>query len=398
MATIAFFSYNLTLGCIFGSYGVLIGAIEAKLGVSRDVSSLGIPLVLMAVALMAPVVGVLSSKISIRFLLIMGTLMLAVGFVLLAVGRSVTLFLAVYALLIGPAMSLNMTMLPTTLVTRWYNVNRGRTLGIVTMPLLSAVMSPLVALVLTDYGLSVTYLMLAAVAVLLLPALFFVIDYPPSGADPTGEDLAAESTAHPGMSISELLRTRSFWTLTVGFAAVMTGAAVLAAHVVPIAMGWGFGATKAATLLSFSSIGGIAGSAAFGWVADRLGGAQTLAILCIGGAILWALVLLQPPYPAMAMIVGLMGFTGAPVVVAASVALSQRFGPASFARAFGLCNLMNLPFMVLGVPAVAHVYVVTGSYAGAIIGLMGFFLVGAICALTGRVARLVVAWPPPTQI
>ena len=82
------------------------------------------------------------------------------------------------------------TMLPPTLVTRWYQVNRGRALGIVTMPLLSAGISPLVALVLTKYGLTAAYMMLAGLMLLLLPALLFVIDYPPNAIDRSGEDVA----------------------------------------------------------------------------------------------------------------------------------------------------------------------------------------------------------------
>jgi cyanate permease len=381
MATIAFLSHNLTIGCIFGSYGVLIEAIEAKMRMSRVLSSLGIPLVMLAVALSAPVIGVLVAKIRIRLLLILGALMMGVGFTALAVGRSVYVFLMVYALLLGPALALNSTMLPSTLVTRWYNVKRGRTLGIVNMPILAAGMAPAAALMLTHYGLSATYFMLAGLSALLLPIALFVIDYPPNTTDPTGEYVAAEVAADPGMSVGELFSTARFWTLLVAFAAITSGATVLAAHVVPMAMGWGIDAARAAGLVSFSSIGGIIGSAVWGAVADRLGGARTLSILCVSGAILWTLILPQPPYAAMALLVGVMGFTSAAVVPVASVALSQLFGRGSFGRAYGVLNLVNLPFLVLGVPVAAHVYVRTGSYTTAIIGVAAFDLLGMLCAL-----------------
>ena len=75
MAAIAFLSYNLTIGCIFGSYSVMMGPIEVKLGLTRDVSSLGIPLILLAIALSAPVVGILVGKVSIRLLMMLGALL-----------------------------------------------------------------------------------------------------------------------------------------------------------------------------------------------------------------------------------------------------------------------------------------------------------------------------------
>jgi len=380
MAAISFLSVNLVIGSIFSSYGVLIAANETRMGITRDLSSLGIPLVLLSVALTAPVFGVLVTKVSIRLLMMIGGLLLAAGFVTVALTANPYIFLLAYALLIGPAMSLNMTMLPTTLVTRWYNVNRGRTLGIVNMPVLAAFVSPIIAVVLARYGLGTTYLMLAATGVLLVIIAWFVIDYPPSVADPTGEDLAKEAAADPGMSVGELLRTHRFWLASLAFSAIMTGAAVLAAHIVPLAQGWGVAVTKAATLLTFSSIGGMLGSVFWGWVAEWLGGAPVLAILSFGGAVLWLLLLVHPPYLALAIVAGLMGFTGAPVVPVASMALSQSLGRASFSRAFGLCNFVNLPFMALGVPAVAHVYVTTGSYSLAIVGLGAFFLLGGLCA------------------
>jgi cyanate permease len=387
MAAISFFAHNLVIGCIFGSYGVLLLAVEARTHLTRDLSSLGISLVLAVIALMAPVFGVLVGKFSLRLLMMLGALMMTAGFVILAVGGSAYIFLAVYALLFGPAMSLNSTMLPLTLVTRWYNVNRGRALGIVTMPLLAAGMAPMVALVLRHYGLSATYFMLAGLSATLLLAAGFVIDHPPNSAEPTSKVPPRETAADPGMSVGQLLFTTRFWTLSLAFAAVTTSATILAAHLVPLAMGWGIDAVRAASLMSFSSIGGMIGSGVLGWGADRLGGALTLVILCVGGAILWTLMLLQPPYLVTAMLVGLIGFMGAPIVAVASMAFSQSLGRASFGRALGLCYLIDLPFLVLGVPAAARVYVRTGSYAGALIGMVVFLLVGAACALVSQVAK-----------
>src|ERR1700722_12032195 len=85
MAAISFFVHNLVIGCIFGSYGVLLLAVEARTHLTRDLSSLGISLVLAVIALMAPVFGVLVGKFSLRLLMMLGALMMTAGFIILAV-------------------------------------------------------------------------------------------------------------------------------------------------------------------------------------------------------------------------------------------------------------------------------------------------------------------------
>jgi MFS family permease len=394
MTAIAFLAYNLVMGCIFGSYGVLMEPIEAKLGLTRDVSSLGIPLLLLAISLLAPIVGVYAARISIRLLMILGALLLAAGFAMLAMAANVTVFLAAYGLLMGPGACLLGTMLPATLVTRWYTVNRGRALGIVNMPLLSAGISPLVAVVLTRYGLTSTYEMLAVMMLLLV--LLFVVDFPPDKIDQHDRPSTAGLRGDPGMSTRDVFRSGRFWTLSLAYAAIMVGATVLAAHIVPMAMAWGIDATKSATLLTFSSLGGMAGSVIFGWVADRLGGALTLVILCVDSAILWSLMLLHPPFATIALLAALIGLHGSAVVAVVSLALSQRFGQANYGRLFGLSNLVNLPLMVLGVPIAGHLYVRTGSYMSAMLGLIALFVVGAIAAAVGGGGKVMSATTPLT--
>ena len=200
MAGFAFLTHNLMVGSVFGSYGVLIVAVEGKLQLNRDVSSLGIPLVMLTIALGAPVVGVLLGKLSLRLLMMIGALMMIAGFALLAAGSSVVVFLLAYALLLGPAMSLNSTMIPSTLVTRWFNVKRGRALGLVNMPILAAFMPPLLALVMTRYGLSAAYLLMAGMGVLLLLVALCVIDHPPVAASVADEGSRGTPANNPGMS------------------------------------------------------------------------------------------------------------------------------------------------------------------------------------------------------
>ncbi len=112
-----------------------------------------------------------------------------------------------------------------------------------------------------------------------------------------------------------------------------------------------------------------------------------LAIIVFDSAVLWMLLLLQPPFAVMAVLVGLIGLHGAGVLPVLGLVLSEAFGRENFSRAYGINNLLNLPFAVICVPAAGFVYTKTGSYAGAIIGQTIFFLIALVLALSARRRR-----------
>jgi MFS family permease len=385
MAAIAFLNYNLTIACLWGSFSVLLSAVETRLGVGRELSTLAVPVLNVSTALLAVVVGGLAARLSLRLVMIAGAALSVAGFALLALSANYPLYLVAYGLLLGPGMAVGVV-LPPTLVTRWYATNRGRALGIVSTPIVVTVMPLAATWMLQTHGLPATYAMLAALSALSLIANFAIVDRPPGAAavadaaGHAGGHGAEGSAAAGGFSMPQLLRSYRFWTLALAFIASAAGSIILTAHMAPMAGSWGFSTTLGATLLSVQSLAGIGGTLLFGWVADRMGGARALALLVFDAALLWFLLLLRLPFPATLVLVGLIGLHGAGAVPVLSAALSETFGRESFSRAYGLVNLVNLPFSAICVPAAALVFSRTGSYAGAIVGQAVFLLLAALLA------------------
>ena len=84
-------------------------------------------------------------------------------------------------------------------------------------------------------------------------------------------------------------------------------------------------------------------------------------------------------------VAGLIGLHAAGAIPAFAVAVSEQFGSDSFGRGFGLGHLVWLPFNLLSVPIVSSVYIHTGSYTDALIGLsVTFLLIGIFAAVAGR--------------
>jgi MFS family permease len=388
MAVIAFLANNIAIGAIWGSFSVLLSAVETRLGVGRELSTLGVPAVSLLMASCAPFVGIIATRYSLRLIMLIGALLLTSGFALLAATRSFPLYLVGYGLLLGPGMAIGV-ILPPTLVTRWFSAGRGRALGIVCAPVVIALVPLACSWTLQSFGLTVTYWALAALSAVPLLANLFIVDRPPGDAAESSPktEAAIEASAQGTMSVADLLRSPRFWALAIAAVSSTTGSVILTAHMVPMASTWGYSPTLAALLLTIQSLVGIAGTILFGWVADRIGGAIALAIIVFDAAVLWMLLLLHPPFAALAVLVALIGLHGAGVVPVLGLVLSDAFGRENFSRAYGITNLLNLPFAVLCVPAVAIIFTRTGSYSGAIVGQAIFLLLGVVLALSARRSR-----------
>jgi MFS family permease len=383
MAVIAFLNMSMATACIFGSFSVLLGAVEARLGVGRELSTLAIPVVSLATAISAPIIGMLAARYSIRLIMLIGTLCSFAGFVVLALTANFTIYLLAFGLLLGPGMAMA-AVLPPTLITRWFVSNRGRVMGIATTPIVIVLVPLLSTWTLQTYGVAATYGMLAALSAIPLIANLFIVDNPPQTAAMTAQDMDA-SKVTPAISTLGVLGTPQFWGFAAAFIASVCSSMIITAHMVPLAKTWGLSPTLAASLLSIQSFAGIFGTLFFGWLVDRLGGGRTLAVVAFDAAILWLLLLLPLPFAGKAVIVALIGVHGAGVLPVCNVALSEKFGRENFSRAVGLINLVNLPFTVVAIPAAAIVYARTGSYAGALVGEAAFLLLGSVLAvMAGR--------------
>ncbi len=377
MAVIAFINGNIVLACIYGTFSVLLSAVGARLHVSTALSTLGIPAVNLAIAISAPIIGVLAARISLRLLMLLGAALGVAGFLMLALTHSYPLYLAAYGLLIGPGMAIGV-ILPGTLVTRWFAVNRGKALGLVNTPIGMALMPLAINWLLQKHGLTASYLALAGLSAVSLVVNLFVLNKPPGYQ-------AAQVVAHneaAGMSMGALLGMPRFWVLLFAFIASSTSSVVLGAHMVPMALSWHLTATQGATMLATSSLVGIAGTVFYGWVADQIGGVLAIACVALVPAVLWLAMLAHPPFIEAVGLVGLIGLNGAGVVPVFSYALSEAFGRESFSRAYGVANLISLPFSVSCVPAAAVIFTRTGSYNGAIIAVAVFLGVTGLIALT----------------
>ncbi|TCM17894.1 cyanate permease [Novosphingobium sp. PhB165] len=397
MGVIAGLSHNFVIGTIMGAFSIMLAPAEQRLGISAEAAAAGIPLVLVGSSILAPFVGVLIAKVSLRLIMLIGALLAACGFALLGLTHSYVLYLVAYGLLLGPAMSLAGSIAPATLVTRWFGRNRGLALGLVHLPVVIAITPWLAERGLRVFDAQTIYFAIAAaIALVLVPASLFAIDHPPGG-ETVAPVAAGKRTSDGSLSVGQLLGRPRFWAMCLAAIASMASSVMLGSLLVPMGQSWGFTRAESALLQSLMSLVGIAGSILFGWIADRLGGGRSLALIGFDCALLWGLLLLHPPFAVTAIVIGLIGLHGAGAIPTLGRGLSDAFGQASYSRGFGLNTLIGLPFIAFSVIGSAKVFTASGSYDGAIMAMAGFFAVAMVLGLYaagGRIARPAVEVAP----
>jgi MFS family permease len=390
MVVLSWLAYNMTFGLAFGSYGTFVTTFETKFQVTRSVSTLGLPLVLLSLALLAPFVGGLIGRISIRAMMIAGAALSAAGYLLLDFADGMGPVLADYALLIGPGAVLLGALLPSVLVTNWYDTGRGRALGIVNMPLLVGIVPP-VSYWMTDHlGIGIVFAVMAAAMLALVPVLFLVVDRPADrGLRPIGAGSAAdgEPLAPVPVGYRAIARQPTYWMVALTGCVMSGGAVTMVTHFVAMAVGWGIDPTRAALLVTAVGFMGVVGSPLFGFVADRIGGSSSLALNAALQAAMWLLMLSHPAFPLLLTITAILGTASGGMVPAMNTALSERFGAENIGRTYGLFVFINLPFTV-GLPALTgYLFDATGGYTAAFIGIAAALSLVAAMGLALRIAE-----------
>ncbi len=378
MGLIAGLSHNMIIGCLMGSFSVMLASVETRMGVSRAESSSVGALVIFGSAIIGAFIGPVMAKYSLRPLMFFGAALMVAGFLILGFTTSYPLYLASYLLLFGPSMAIAGSIGPATLVTRWFTSNRGLALGLVHLSLVVAVMPLLCTWILANYGAQVTYLTLAMlVGVFLFPATLMIRDYPPGAVPQAASSAQPVQAPADSMTVPQILKSPAFWAIAVTAGLIITSIMMLTFNMIQIAGSLGITGYDAALLQSIMAFSGMAGSILFGWVADRIGGGRGMALLALNSAVLLMLLQLDMPYVARAVVIGLLGLHGAGMVPNVSKALAHSLGAGSFSRAFGLQAALSVPFTIIGIWAMGASFDAMGSYNYALSGI-ALVMLGAI--------------------
>lgn len=368
---------------------VLIDPLHAEFGWSRGTISAAVSINLLLYGLISPFAAALMERLGMRRVVTGALLLVAAGSGFTVFMTASWQLLLCWGVLVGTGTGSMALAFVATVTGRWFVRHRGLVSGVLTAAGAAGqlVFLPLVAALATSHGWRPASLVIAGIALVVVPVTLLLLRDNPSdvgtmalGAE-TGEPTPAVTRGSGRRALGALrdaARSRVFWLLAGGFA--ICGAStngLVGTHFVPAAHDHGMPATMAASLLAVVGLFDVAGTIFSGWLTDRLDPRRLLATYYVlRGA---SLVLLphlfapttEPPMWAFIVFYGLDWVATVPPTVALC---RERFG-LSGPIVFGWVFASHQVGASLAAEGAGLIHDHTGSYD------LAWYSAGTLCAL-----------------
>jgi len=394
MVAIAFCVDFVAVGFFFYSYGVFFKAIASEFGDSRLGVSLGLTVTATVGAIVAPIVGDALDRYSLKRIIALGSISMALGFFALSQVKTPLQFYLAIGVFIGFGASAMGSLATSKLVTNWFNKRRGTALGIAATGIsVSGVIMPFIsAAIIEAYGWRQGFLLYAFfTGLVVLPlVLRFVISSPEDvGLQPDGALVKWHegSGAAPEPRIPEtqsVLKTSNFWVLVAIVALLFCCQSGTLIHMVPRLTDVGYSLQNASVVMSVCAGFGVMGKLSFGWIGDRWSSRKALWLTIVCQIIGQLAMFEVHDLLVFAAGAALFGYGMGGVVPLQSTIIAKVFGRAQFGKALGLMRPAMFPIQIIGVPLAGWVFDTTGEYTPAFIIFVALYCLAAMVVLGFR--------------
>lgn len=363
-------------GILFYAFPVLAGEISSTTGWSLPVVTGAFSVGLVCSALTGLVVGRILDRRGPRAVMTTGSVLAVPSLCLIATAGSLQMFFSGW-ILAGIAMGMVLYPPAFAAVTRWWTNRRTRALTILTIVggLASTVFAPLTAALSAGVGWRATYLILAAVLlVVTVPAHFFGLRRP--------WEPHRDSSDEPSLTDSPpaaIIRSVPFVALiaAVSLAALASFAAVV--NLVPLLTERGIDTTLAATALGVGGIGQVLGRLGYS-LFERLPLRLRTALVLLATTLTTALLGLTETFTAALLIALAAGVARGIFTLLHATAVPDRWGSANYGRLTALVASPITLATALGPWAGAGLAAIFGSYSRAFLVLAGINAVAVLLA------------------
>lgn len=332
---------------------------------------------------MSLIAGHAVDRLGSRRVVAVGTLIMAIGLVIVAQASSLLGLTLAWAFVVAAGTSLAFTVAMDRTVVAHAPTGRGFALAIrfTIVAVVTTLQLPIIVWLVESYGWRMACLVWAGVLIAILPLpLMLFEDKAPPHRTPEGEAT---------MSLKQAMKTRTYWIVAFAYMAMAGTISGVSLHAIPMLTDRGWSITAAGivvgalTLLSIPSrlLAGIYSDLLPEWMLPRLLGLVLIAL----SLTMFADALLQSDGSVLVLLLSKGIATGAPTVLILMICVA-RFGQASVGRVQGSLMALQVPGTFCGPIVAGYVHDATGSYAAAI-AIFGSFLLAAGLTLQFAIKR-----------
>jgi sugar phosphate permease len=272
--------------------GVLMVPFEEEFHWSRATISAAVAVSLMLYGVMGPFAASFMERFGLRRTMTGALALLATGVALTTFMRESWQLVLLWGFVVGAGAGAIANVLGAVVAARWFTARRGLVVGLLTGSAAAGqlIFLPTFASVTTHFGWRATVLVIAAVALVLIPLVALLMRERPQdvGLAPYGEaggPKPAAPAAHGNpialafRTLADAARTRDFWLLAGSF--FCCGAStngLIGTHLIPACLDNGIPEVTSAGLLAAMGMFNMVGTTGSGWLSDRVDNRILLAV------------------------------------------------------------------------------------------------------------------------
>jgi MFS family permease len=391
-------------GIVVYSFTAVLEPIVDKFGWSFTQVSFAASIRGVESAFLAPVIGFLFDRLGPRRLIFAAGVMIGVGLILLSRVNSIAMFYGAFFLM-ASGISACAGLILSTVVGYWFRKSMSLATGIVVSGgAFGGVLVPLATRLIDTLTYQKALLIFGLAAWGIILPLSLVVRHKPEqyGYLPYGEEAGGEKiretipteSSIPGhvpvtnLKISEVLKSRVFWQISLGVMCHLFVANSVTTHIMPYLGSIEIPRTTASLVASALPLMSILGRLSFGWFGDKYDRRRvTVAgfILTILGV--WLLTYVNRGLWIFAPFVIIYGLGWGGVVPMVPAMLHQHFGRSRLGTILGLCLGVMMIGNIIGPPLTGWIYDTYGSYLGAWYVGIGVLVAGMICLASIPMAK-----------
>jgi len=389
---------------------IFLKPLTADLGISRGVFSLLRSGEGIIAACIAPLVGTLVDRYGGRWLMVIGTGIVAVGYFLLSHVDSFAQFAGIRLTLVTLGDSMMGYMVVNVIIAQWFSRYRGRALAISSMGVgFAKVCMPVVAASLILWlGWRQTWLAfgLMTLGLLVVPALLIIRRTPeamgllPDGvSEPVADEIVKPkkaTIAAAKASVQDMTwtrgaaaRTTAFWLLVVTFGISSIGVTGLNLHVYSYVTDLGYSAVIAATVMSIIASMQLASPLGWGFLAERIGARYAATLRFVIQGIGLAVAILTGNLFCLYAGFFLYGIGLGGNMVLPDILWADYFGRQSLGKIRGMGLFISHFLAAIGPPFFGFLFDITGSYG------LSFAIFGGVLAISAVLSLML---KPPRKL